>query len=292
MSKVINCYEENYPQNLLNIRTYPQRLYYIGNNKLLNHKRIIAIVGSRDCTEYGRRYARSFAKKLAENDICVISGLAVGIDTAAHYGALYERGRTIAVLGGGLNDIYPKDNIWLYNEILENEGCIITEHEDDEETLISGFPQRNRLISGIADAVLVIEAEYRSGSKITARYAKEQGKKVYCIPSNLGSKNGIGTNELIMNGATMVTNPIQIVKDLYDCKVSENECEQQEIIQVSEEYREIYALLKEKERTSDEISRLIGKNIAEVNSILTIMEIEGYIQKDIGNIFKIKEGCS
>lgn len=274
---------------MLNIKTYPQKLYYEGNKKLLNHSKIVAIVGSRDCSEYGRKHARIFAKKLAENNICVISGLAIGIDAAAHYGAMYEKGRTIAVLGGGLNDVYPKDNIWLYNEILNNNGCVITEYMDNEETLVSGFPQRNRLISGIADAVLVVEAEYRSGSKITARYAKEQGKRLYCIPSNIDSKNGIGTNELILNGAIMVTNAIQIVQDLYNYNLNKNNKYKQQIIQVSEEYRDIYSLLNKKEMSSDEISRLLNKSVSEVNSILTIMEIEGYIQKDSGNLFKIKE---
>lgn len=152
---------------------------------------------------------------MAKEGVTIISGLAIGIDTAAHYGSVYEKGSTIAVLGGGLNRIYPKENLWLYNEIINNNGCVITEHEDNDETVVANFPKRNRIISGIADAVLVIEAKHRSGSKITARYAIEQGKKVYCIPHNLDDVNGVGINELILDGAKMITSIGQILKDLY-----------------------------------------------------------------------------
>ena len=291
MSKEINCYESKYPQKLLKIKEYPPKLYYKGDENLLNKSKIVAIVGSRNCSEYGRKYARIFSRELARNDICVISGLALGIDTAAHYGALYEKGRTIAVLGGGLNNVYPKNNLWLFNEIISNDGCIITEHQDEEEAILSSFPKRNRIISGIADAVLVIEAEHRSGSKITAKYAKEQNKKIYCIPNNLDSKNGVGTNELILNGAIMVTSAMQIVNDLYNCNLKSEVEEQENVIQVSGEYKKIYVLLKQKEMSVDEISKQIEKSIPETSAILTIMEIEGYIQKEIGNIYKIiKEG--
>ena len=148
---------------------------------LLNEQKIVAIVGSRNCSEYGRKYANIFASELAKRGICVISGMAIGIDTSAHCGAMHEIGKTIAVLGGGFKYIYPSQNIWLYNNIIDVGGCVITEYEENEETKMSNFPKRNRLISGLADAVLVIEAEHRSGSKITATYAKIQKKKVYCL---------------------------------------------------------------------------------------------------------------
>ena len=119
------------------------------------------------------------------------------------------------MLGGGLNHIYPASNLWLFNKIKENGGLIISEHEDDAETLISGFPKRNRIITGIADAVLVIEACPRSGSKVSAEYAFKQGKKVYCIPMNLDNKNSAGIIELIDKGAKIVTSPRKLIKDLY-----------------------------------------------------------------------------
>ena len=154
----ISCFEEAYPKKLLSIKEYPESLYCRGNTELLKKNKIVAIVGSRNCSEYGRKYARLFAKNLAKENVCVISGLATGIDSAAHDGSIGEKGKTIAVLGGGLNHVYPASNLWLFNKIKENGGLIISEHEDDAETQISGFPKRNRIISGIADAVLVIEA--------------------------------------------------------------------------------------------------------------------------------------
>ncbi|MFR7873905.1 MAG: DNA-processing protein DprA [Christensenellales bacterium] len=280
------CFEEKYPDKLLKIREYPQELYYRGNVNLLNSEKIIAIVGSRECSEYGRKYARLFARALAKEGVTIISGLAIGIDTAAHYGSVYEKGSTIAVLGGGLNRIYPKENLWLYNEIINNNGCVITEHEDNDETIVANFPKRNRIISGIADAVLVIEAKHRSGSKITARYAIEQGKKVYCIPHNLDDVNGVGINELILDGAKMITSIGQILKDLYG-EIKTKEVIEQKCI-VPGKYQKIYNLLKEKELSVDEVSKKINESISATSAILTIMEIEGYIERNAGNTFKIK----
>lgn len=272
----------------------------MGNTKLLNHQKTIAIVGSRNCSEYGRKYARIFAKELAKHDICVISGLAKGIDAAAHYGAATEKGSTIAVLGGGLKNIYPAENTWLFNQILQDGGCIITEYADEEETKMSNFPIRNRIISAIADAILVVEAEKKSGSKITARYAKEQGKKVYCIPINLDAKNSSGIIELINDNAKIVTNPTQIIKDLLPKAVEkqlnflEQESKQKskrlnidiiEQLNIPEEQKEILVLLKDKNMTSEEIALKLNKNIAEINSILTLMEIEEIIKQIEGNRF-------
>ena len=211
----ISCFEEAYPKKLLSIKEYPESLYCRGNTELLKKNKIVAIVGSRNCSEYGRKYARLFAKNLAKENVCVISGLATGIDSAAHDGSIGEKGKTIAVLGGGQNHVYPASNLWLFNKIKENGGLIISEHEDDAETQISGFPKRNRIITGIADAVLVIEACPRSGSKVSAEYAFRQGKKVYCIPMNLDNKNSAGIIELIDKGAKIVTSPRKLIKDLY-----------------------------------------------------------------------------
>ena len=282
----IDCNSIEYPQNLLNINNYPKTLYCIGNVDLLNYNKIIAVVGSRDCTEYGSKYARIFAKEFSKNDICVISGMAIGIDTAAHFGSMLEKGKTIAVLGGGFNDIYPKENEWLFNFIIQNGGCVITEYNNQEKTRLSNFPQRNRIISGIADGILIVEAEYRSGTGITAKYAKKQGKKIFCLPSNIDSKSGIGTNRMIREGATLVTEADQVIKDLY----SENKYIQKEkqIMIIPEEYINVYEIIAKKDVTSDEISRILNRNICEINSTLTVMEIEGYIEQSSGNRFTIK----
>ena len=294
--EIIKCYEEKYPQRLLQIREYPEQLYCQGNVDLLNEQKIVAIVGSRDCSEYGRKYANIFATELSKHGICVISGMAIGIDASAHSGAMQEAGRTIAVLGGGLKNIYPVQNLWLYNNIIAGGGCVITEYAENEETKLSNFPKRNRLISGLADAVLVIEAEHRSGSKITAKYAKIQKKKIYCIPVNLDQKNSSGIKELLIDGAKIVTTPRQLIDDLYgknDNELQENKteeiCERGPILGednvVSEDCKKIQELLND-EMTSEEIAEKMNKGISEINSILMIMEIEGIVEQVPGNYYK------
>lgn len=266
-SKEIDCHDDEYSKLLLKIKDYPQKLYCIGNEKLLNYEKIIAIVGSRDCTEYGRKYANLFASELSKKGICVISGMAVGIDSAAHSGALYEKGRTIAVLAGGLDNIYPRENIWLYNLILENGGCVISEHPNKSKTIMTDFPKRNRIISGIADGVLLIEARHRSGTIITANYAKKQGKKLYCIPSNLDSVTGVGTNEMIYDGAKFVMSTENIIEDLYESSKEQNN-------KIPQEYQAVYELLTKNELTNNELSVALDINISQTNAILTMMELK------------------
>lgn len=193
----IDFKDKRYPKKLLDINDFPKELYVAGNIDLLNKEQTVAIIGSRDCTEYGRKYATLFAEELSKKDICIVSGMAIGIDAAAHIGAVTKKGRTIAVLGGGFNKIFPKENEWLFHKILANEGCIITEYAKDVEASKETFPIRNRIVSGLSKVVLVVEAEARSGTSITAALAKKQGRIVCCLPSNIDSKCGIGTNRLI-----------------------------------------------------------------------------------------------
>ena len=286
--KVLTPKDEQYPKNLLKIKSYPQKLYILGNTELLN-KNSIAIVGSRNCTEYGKQYAFKFAKELGDANLCVISGLAKGIDTYAHMGAMESLGNTIAVLGGGFNNIYPKVNTELFNKILDNGVCIISEYEPNEGVKSSNFPKRNRIISGISLATLVIEAKYRSGSTITARKALEQDKKVFCLPRNLGEKNGVGTNNLLKNGAELITSANDILEELNIEKTNKTiSIEQVDKLlnkqniksedKIPKEYSEIYNLLKQPLNIND-ISRKTSLSIQEINQMLTMMEIEGYIKK-------------
>ena len=288
----IMFYDERYSKKLLKIKKFPTKLYYLGNDKLLNCPKRIAIVGARDCSTYGRKYAQSFSKTFAKKGVCIISGMALGIDTAAHYGALYEKGKTIAVLAGGLDNIYPSENMWLYDLILKNGGCIVTEHETGIETVMKDFPKRNRIISGMADAVLVIEANHRSGSRITARYAKEQGKRVYCLPGDIDRTTSIGTAELIQEGATLVTRPEQVIDDLYGSNTFEVvKGEQQKMFNtIPNEYRVIYELLNNEDMCSNEIAMRLKINVAELNAMLTMMELEGYIEQKPGYMFSIRKG--
>ena len=229
-----------------------------------------------------------FAKELSTNGICVISGMALGIDKAAHIGAKNGWGKTIAVLGGGFNNIYPEENKELFYEIIQNGGCIVTEYEPNEETKPTNFPKRNRIISGIAKGTLVVEAAQRSGSLITARYTKEQKKPLFCIPSNLGVTKSVGTNNLIKEGAILTTS----VNDIFEKLGIEKRLREQKerkTIRVDKEYKTVYNVLENIPITVNEISKKSKLDIAQTNNILTMLELKGLIKCHPGNEYSLLE---
>ena len=208
----INMNSKYYPERLRNIDDPPKELYCLGNLELLNYKNNIAMIGSRNCSSYGERAAKDFAYNLAKEDICIVSGLAKGIDSFSHIGALNAKGKTIAVLGSGLDNIYPKENIKLVEEIIKNNGLVISEYPLGTKPLKHHFPARNRIISGLSDSVLVVEARKNSGTNITVDFALEQGKDVFVIPGNIYSRTSDGTNFLITEGAIPVLSYKDILK--------------------------------------------------------------------------------
>jgi len=208
----IDMNSKYYPERLKNIASPPKQLYCLGNLELLNYDKNIAIIGSRDCSYYGERVTKDFSFNLAKEDICIVSGLAKGIDSFAHIGALNAKGKTIAVIGSGLDNIYPKENIKLAQSIVKNSGLIISEYPLGSLPLKQHFPTRNRIISGLSDGVLVTEARKNSGTNITVNFALEQGKDVFVIPGNIYSKTSDGTNFMISEGAIPVTSYKDILK--------------------------------------------------------------------------------
>lgn len=211
----INIGNKDYLEQLRNIYAPPLRLYVLGNKTILKEKGI-AIVGTRNPTEYGKKVAIQFAKQLSEKGINIISGLAVGIDACAHLGTLqvYNKAKTIAVLGSGLDEIYPKGNIDLAKQIIKSGGCIISEYPIGTKPERINFPQRNRIISGLSKGVLVIEAREKSGSLITADFALEQGREVFAVPGDIGKLTSVGTNNLIKQGAQLVDNYMDIINGI------------------------------------------------------------------------------
>ncbi|MBR3280480.1 MAG: DNA-processing protein DprA [Clostridia bacterium] len=199
-----------YPNKLRNIYDPPKELYYVGDINLLNNK-IVAIIGCRKASKYGLKIAKIFSEELSKNGITIISGLAIGIDGEAHKNSLKNIGRTIAVLGSGLDIIYPESHIELCKEIINNGGLIISEFPLGTSPSKENFPKRNRIISALSDGVLVVEAKKRSGTMITVDFALEQGKDVFIVPGNIDSLNSEGTNNLIKEGAIMVTSYIDIL---------------------------------------------------------------------------------
>lgn len=266
--------------------------------QLLQNK-AIAIVGTRANTEYGEKYAKKFANEISKVGITVVSGLAEGIDTIAHKSAMKNKGRTIAVLGSGFHNIFPEQNKELFNEILKNNGCIISEYSANEEKKSANFPTRNRIIAGLSKGILVIEAKFRSGSSITAKYGFKQEKPVFCIPNQIGIKTGVGTNNLIKVGAHLITNVNEIlleigeeaIEETNEEKIEENEKEEklEAQVKVNKEYRGIYKALEKGAIEVNELARKLKQNIVEINQKLTIMEIEGLIETLPGNRIKRKE---
>ena len=178
---IIKKGDKNYPAELLNTSKPPSKLYCLGNIKLLTEKKI-SIVGCRNASKEGRSIAERFSYQLSKNGFCIVSGMAIGIDSAAHIGSLNANGKTIAVLGSGVKYVYPKQNKFLYERILKNNGLIISENEPNHKPRPEDFPKRNRIISGLSLKLLVIEASLNSGSIITANIAAEQGRYVYAVP--------------------------------------------------------------------------------------------------------------
>ena len=210
----VNMNSKYYPERLKYIDTPPKQLYCLGNLELLNYKNNLAIIGSRICSDYGEKVAKEFAFNLAKENFAIVSGLAKGIDSFAHIGALNARGRTIAVLGSGLDNIYPKENIKLVESIINKNGLVISEYPLGIRPLKQNFPARNRIISGLSDSVLVVEARKNSGTNITVDFALEQGKDVFVIPGNIYSKTSDGTNFLITEGAIPVLNYKDLLKNI------------------------------------------------------------------------------
>lgn len=214
---IIHINESNYPQNLKQIYDPPISLYIKGNKEILNGKNI-GIVGCRECTDYGKKSAKYFAYNLSKQNINIVSGLAKGVDSYAHLGSLStireklteknsnkDCGKTIAVVGNGLDSIYPKENIKIAKEIINSGGAIISEYPCGTKPDKMNFPARNRIISGISEGIVVVEAKEKSGTLITVDFALEQGRDVFVVPGNINSINSIGTNDLIKQGAKIVT---------------------------------------------------------------------------------------
>ena len=284
--KVLDIHDTNYPPNLLNIKNPPAKLYVEGNEKLLQQDSI-AIVGSRQCTEYGIKYAQQFAEVLADSGITIISGMALGIDSIAHKAAIKFPSSTIAVLGSGFNHIYPSENSKLFTEIIEKGGCIISEYPPEAEVDMKNFPFRNRIISALSMGILVVEANYRSGSTITARYGFEQNKPVFCLPRNIGISHGIGTNKLIQQGAMLVTNPQDILEVLQIKPASGSVKNIVETVEnlPPESLQNVYNSIL---YTPIHISQILDKtklNISILNQQLFMLELEGFIKSLPGNYY-------
>lgn len=226
--------DQNYPERLKEIHQPPWVLYAIGDTELFNHPSL-AVVGTRNPTPYGRWAAEKLTGELVEYNWAIVSGMARGIDYAAHESALHHNGKTIAVLGNGVDVIYPQENRKLYKEIAEK-GLILSEYPPNTQPHPGNFPQRNRIISGLSYGSIIVEASQKSGSLITAQFALEQSREVFAVPGPIHSKQSIGTNTLIKQGAKLIQEIEDIMEEFTYLKLKKNKSSQgSELINQSEE---------------------------------------------------------
>jgi len=282
----ICCVEDDeYPDLLQSIFDPPYLFYYRGDIQIIKGF-CMAVVGSRAASNYGRVQARRFGKELARQGMVVISGMARGIDTEAHQGALEADGKTAAVLGSGLNVVYPPENKKLYNSICE-QGLMLSEFPPDAHPEPGNFPARNRTISGLSRGVLVVEAKQRSGALITADFALEQGRDVFAIPGPINSKTSVGTNYLIKQGACLVSDVEDILAE-YGLNDKEQVPDtQQGELRFDRDPEEMLVLELMGHETVHFDNLLDGTelNIGRLSTVLLKMELEGIIRAMPGNYY-------
>lgn len=307
--QVLTVDDEDYPKDLKNISDPPICLY-IKSYKAWRHvfsstssptslggppshrlqkqapslELTFAIVGTRQPTQYGIDVARKFSYELAKAGFVIVSGLAYGIDTIAHQACLEAEGKTIAVLGCGVDVVYPASNRGLYEKIIEKGGAVISEFPPGQTVLKGLFISRNRIISALAKGVMVVEGTSDSGSLITARYAAEQGKDVFAPPSPITSKMSEAPNNLIKQGAKLVTSVEDIFQE-FNIKISPKK-EEKIKENLSEFEKQIYDLLKEQSLTLDDLVLKLGRPITEVLKTLSILEVKNLIKKT-NNFYQI-----
>jgi len=281
--KVVIIDDQAYPKLLKQIYDPPPLLYYRGNLSQQDEF-ALAVVGSRKYSGYGQQVTEQIVKGLVKNNLTIVSGLALGIDSISHLAALSAKGRTIAVLGSGLDrqNIYPSQNRYLADKVVASGGVIFSEFPLGTLPLKHHFPQRNRLISGLSLATLIIEAGEKSGSLITAAHALEQNREVFAVPGNIYSPLSVGSNNLIKLGAKVAISADDIIEALNLVRVA-SFIESKTIMPESAEEEKILTILNHEPRHIDELVRLTKLDTAIINSTLTIMEMKGMV-KNLGGM--------
>ncbi|MDI3534741.1 MAG: processing protein [Thermosediminibacterales bacterium] len=282
--KVLTLNDEDYPCNLKNIYDPPPVLYVKGNLKKQDEISV-AIVGSRKATVYGKVIAEKLARELSEYGITIVSGMAIGIDSCAHKGAISGNARTIAVLGTGIDIVYPRRNASLMQKIIEH-GAVVTEFPLGTTPLPQNFPARNRIISGLSLGTIVVEASERSGALITADFALQQGREVFAVPGNVTSKYSTGCNRLIKQGAKLVEGVFDVLDELgivYE-KIS-NEIKDIAENKLNDEEKEILEMISYQSSPVDSIIRHSRFSAGKVKAVLTSLEMKGLIRSLPGSSY-------
>jgi len=273
------------PQLLREIPDPPQQLYLRGELPNQNEYKFLTVIGARKFSTYGKQVCEKLIRGLSGYPIVIVSGLALGIDSIAHQSALDNNMKTIAIPGSGLNDsvLYPASNRGLAESILKNGGCLLSEYESEFKATNWSFPKRNRIMAGISHATLVIEAENKSGTRITARMATEYNREVFAVPGSIFSPTSEGTNELIREGAT----PVVSAADILDYfKFDNKDPQQSQIIALGPDEEKIINLLIEP-LSRNQIADQLHMSIIKLNILLSSMEIKGLIKEELGKMYRM-----
>ncbi len=283
--ETVNINDEKYPKLLKEIKNPPQTLFYKG--KLVSDELCFGMVGTRIPSHYGKQIAMDFTAQLCEAGLTIVSGMAPGIDTFCHQAVLEQNKRTIAVLGTGLDEksIYPQSNLKLAERIIENNGCLISEYPPGTPGSKITFPNRNRIISGLSLGILVIEGKQKSGTLITANWARKQNRKVFAVPGSIYSSNSKGCNYLIKTTALLVENANDILEGLNLKKLNPNQ--EEELISENKEEYLILKALGEGALCIDEIIIKTNLDAPKVNSTLAILSMKGKVKELEGNIYAL-----
>lgn len=281
--EIILFNEEFYPQKLKEIDAPPLGFYALGNTKLLKEEKLfLAVVGTRKASIYGKNIAKKFAQQLADLGIVIISGLAYGIDEYSHLGVIEAQGKTVAILGEGIDLALNSPKRRLIEKILKNDGLIISEYSLETSAMPYHFPLRNRLIAGLSEGVLVIEAPLDSGALITANYALRYGKEIFVVPGEITNKNFEGSHNLIKQGAKLITSIEDI---LIEFGIDYEKKEKFKKLRLTPKEEIVYETLKIGPKTIEEISKAIDLPIQELLIILTNMEVKEIIKNKDGKFF-------
>jgi len=276
---VVDIKNKKYPKALKEIKNPPKRLYYRGNWDEDIFENCLAVVGSRRMTSYGRRIAEKMVRDIASSGVTIVSGFMYGIDATSHRASLDGGGRTIAVMPCGVNIVHPEYQGELYNDILKNKGLIISEFEKDFPPDAWTYPKRNRIVAGLSKSTFVVEAALKSGSLITAGFAKKYKRRIFALPGPTSSKVSEGTNQLIKNGASIVT-CAQDILDFYDIKKSDSNNLNFQKAEGLE--KKILEILKREPMEIDALSRMFEIPSSKIGTILSLMTMKGLISQEGG----------
>lgn len=285
--RAVTRISDDYPSALASIYDPPPTLYIRGEWPLPDDDRAFAVVGSRRSTRDGQRAAREIARELARADVTVVSGMARGIDTCAHEGCMEGQGRTVAVLGCGVDVVYPPENAELMARILDTGGAVVSEYVPGARPLAGHFPQRNRIISGLCRGTLLVEGAQKSGAMITVNLALDQGRDVFAVPGSIYSPLSAAPNRLIVDGAIPVISPWEILEHYrWASRPEVSDANPHEKVKLEPEELKLVEPLREQALSFEELTQITGFSAAKLNSHLTMLELRGIIVKVPGGMYR------